>query len=87
MYELVGPVAMSGELEQARNRLRVLSERVADAVQSAPRRDASGWDGLAAHAYQHALDRLARELEGSQELLRSATDLLSAALFELGAHG
>lgn len=86
MVELAGALAVATELEQARDRIRLISGRVADAAQSAPRRDASGWDGPAASAYQGALDRLARELEGVQELLRSATDLLGAALFELGGH-
>lgn len=84
--ELVASAAVAIELEQARDRLRVVAGRVADAAQSAPHRDASGWDGLAAHAYQASLDRLTRELEGAQELLRSATDLLGAAVFELAGH-
>jgi uncharacterized protein YukE len=84
--ELVGTVAVASELEQARDRLRLVAGRVADAAQSAPRRQASGWHGPAASAYQGSLDRLSRELGGVQELLQSATDLLGAALFELGGH-
>jgi hypothetical protein len=86
MMELAGTVAVAAELEQARDRLRLISVRVADAVHAAPRRDASGWAGPAASAYQGSLDRLSRELEGVQELLHSATDLIGAALFELGGH-
>jgi uncharacterized protein YukE len=87
MMELAGAIAVATEIEQARDRLRLISGRVADAAHSAPRRNASGWDGPAASAYQGSLDRLSRELEGVQELLRSATDLMGAALFELGGHG
>jgi uncharacterized protein YukE len=86
MMELAGAGAVATELEQARERLRLISGRVADATHAAPRRDASGWAGPAASAYQDSLDRLFRELEGVQELLRSATDLLGAAVFELGGH-
>jgi hypothetical protein len=86
MMELAGAVAVATELEQARDRLRLVAGRVADAAHAAPRHDASGWDGPAASAYQGSLDRLSRELEGVQELLRSATDLLGAAVFELGGH-
>jgi hypothetical protein len=86
MVELVGTAAVSAELEQALDQLRSISRRVADAAIVAPRRDASGWDGLAALAYQRSLDQLAHELEVAQELLRSATDLTAAALFELGGH-
>jgi uncharacterized protein YukE len=86
MWELAGAAGVSATLEQARHQLRSIAGRVADAAQSAPHREASGWDGFAARAYQHQLDQLGRELEGAQELLRSATDLVGAALFELGGH-
>jgi uncharacterized protein YukE len=86
MFELSAAAGVSVELEQARRQLRSIAGRVEDAARSAPRRDASGWDGPAAHAYQHALDQLGRELASGQELLRSATDLVGAALFELGGH-
>ena len=85
--ELASAVAVATEIEQARDRLRLIAGRVSAAAQSAPHRDASGWDGPAAVAYQGALDRLTHDLSGAQELLRSATDLLGAALFELGGHG
>lgn len=86
MVELAGIAAVSAELEQTLDQLRSISRRVADAAVAAPRRDASGWDGLAAWAYQRSLDRLAQDLEVARELLRSATDLTAVALFELGGH-
>ena len=86
MFELDGTAAVSAELEQAVHQLRSISRRVADVSIAAPRRDASGWDGLAAWAYQRSLDDLSRDLEVAEELLRSATDLTTAALFEVGGH-
>ncbi len=86
MFELAETTAVASELEQALHQLRSISGRVADVASAAPRRDASGWDGLAAWAYQHALDQLSRDLEVAQELLRSATDLTALGLFELGGH-
>ena len=86
MFELDGGAEVCAELEQAVRQLRSISGRVADAAIAAPRRDASGWDGLAAWAYQRSLDELARDLEVAGELLRSATDLTTAALFEVGGH-
>jgi uncharacterized protein YukE len=86
MFELAASAGVTAELEQARSQLRSIAGRVADAGESAPHRDASGWDGLAAHAYQRSLDQLGREIEAAQQLLRSATDLVGAALFELGGH-
>jgi hypothetical protein len=86
MFGLGDTVAVSAQLEQARDQLHTISRRVAEAVQAAPRRDASGWDGLTAWAYQRSLDELSRELAIAQELLRSATDLTTAAIFEVGGH-
>ena len=86
MFELDGTAAVSAELEQALHQLRSISRRVADAAMTAPRRDTTGWDGLAAWAYQRSLDELSRDLEVAEELLRSATDLTAAALFEMGGH-
>ena len=86
MFELGGIASVVAQLEQAREQLTAISRRVAVAAHAAPRRDASGWAGLAAEAYQRSLDQLARELEVAQELLRSATDLTEAALFEVGGH-
>ena len=83
MVEFGGTLALVTQLEQARDQLAAISRQVAEAAQAAPRRDASGWQGLAAQAYQHALDELSRELERAQALLRSATDLTAAALFEV----
>ena len=86
MSELDGAAAVAAELAQAIDQLRSISARVADAAVAAPRVDASGWDGLAAWAYQRALDQLARDLETTRELLRSGTDLTELALFELSGH-
>jgi hypothetical protein len=86
MFEVAGTAAVSAELEQAMHQLRSISGRVDSAARAAPHRDASGWDGPAAWAYQRSLDQLARDLETTRELLRSATDLTELALFELGAH-
>ena len=86
MFETEGAAAVSAELEEARRQLSTISRRVAEAAMAAPRRDASGWSGLAAWAYQRSLDELSRELQVAQELLRSATDLTTVAVFELGGH-
>jgi uncharacterized protein YukE len=86
MFELADSAAVASELEQAMHQLRAISRRLADAAVAAPRRDASGWDGLAAWAYQHSLDQLSRDLEVAQELLRSASDLTAVGIFELGGH-
>jgi uncharacterized protein YukE len=84
--EPAATAALSVELAQTRDQLRLIAARIAEAATSAPRREASGWNGLAADAYQRALDQLARELEATQQLVRSATDLMGAAVFELGGH-
>ena len=86
MVEFGGTAAVSGDLEQAREQLHAISRRVAEAAYAAPRPEASGWHGLAAWAYQRSLEQLARELEVAQQLLRSATDLTDAALYEVGEH-
>ena len=86
MVELGTTAALAVQLEESREQLAAISRRVAEAAQSAPRGEAGRWEGAAAKAYQHALERLSRELEGAQELLRSATDLTTAALYEVGAH-
>jgi uncharacterized protein YukE len=86
MVILAESVTVAADLEQARTQLAAISHRVEAAAAAAPRHDASGWEGPAAWAYQHSLDRLSRDLETAQELLRSAADLTAAALFEIGAH-
>lgn len=86
MFELGETAAVLTELEHARDQLRSVTHRVAEAALAAPRRDASGWDGLAAWAYQVSLDRLGRDLDVAGELLRSATDLTALAVFELGGN-
>jgi uncharacterized protein YukE len=86
MADFGGTAAIAAQLEQAREQLVTIARRVAEAAQAAPHRDATGWNGLAAAAYQRALDELSRELEGAQELLRSATDLTALALIEVGGH-
>jgi uncharacterized protein YukE len=86
MVQLAGSAAVVADLEQARAQLSAITHRLAQAAAAAPRRDASGWDGPASWAYQSSLDALSRDLEGAQELLRSAGDLTAAALFEVGAH-
>jgi hypothetical protein len=88
VFEIVGaqlaaPGPLSLELAHARDQLRLVSARIAEAAAAAPRREASGWNGLAADAYQRALDQLGRELDAAQQLVRSATDLISSAVFEL----
>lgn len=86
MAEIGEPLAVVMRLERAKDQLIASSQRVAEAAQAAPRHDASGWQGFAAQAYQHSLDQLSRELEGAQQLLRSATGLTAAALFEVAGH-
>jgi hypothetical protein len=83
---LASSTAVTIELTQARDELRLIADRVTAAYDAAPRRDASGWRGPASNAYQHGLDQLRRDIEGALELLRSAIDLTNAALFELGSH-
>jgi uncharacterized protein YukE len=84
--EMAATGALSVELAEARDQLRLVAARIAEAATTAPRREASGWNGPAADAYQRALDQLARELEAVQQLVRSATDLMSSAVFELAGH-
>jgi uncharacterized protein YukE len=84
--ELAATGALSVDMVQARDQLRLVAARIAEAAASAPRREASGWNGLAADSYQRALDQLARELDAAQQLVRSATDLMSLAVFEVGGH-
>jgi hypothetical protein len=86
MFEQGGSASVAQELAQARDQLDYLRQRVSEAAAHAPHHDASGWSGLAAFAYQHALDALGRELAAATELLRSAADLASAAVWELGGH-
>jgi hypothetical protein len=81
----VGTVALAARLAHARDRIVVLRQRVAEAESQAPRRQATGWDGPAALAYQLSLDLLRYELTVAAELLRSAADLMSAAVWELGS--
>jgi transposase len=76
--------AIAGELRQTRDRLTFAGHRLVGTAESAPRPDASGWAGPAGWAYQHALAVVAREVEAAVELLRSAADLTSAALYEMG---
>jgi hypothetical protein len=86
MVESAGTTAAEGQLALARDQLVILRQRVASAASRAPHRDASGWNGVAAFAYQRSLDALAQELAGATELLRSAADLASAAVWEMGGH-
>jgi hypothetical protein len=86
MIEAMGTAAVAAELEDARTRLRVIAARVEHAVANGPHRTPGDWHGLAAHAYGLALAELDRQLDATQGLLRSATDLLGAALVEVGGH-
>ena len=83
---LASSTSVTIELTQARDELRLVANRVAQASDEAPRRDASGWSGPASAAYQRGLDQLRRDIGAAHELLRSAIDLTNAALFELGGH-
>jgi uncharacterized protein YukE len=87
MIEMMGVAAVSAELEVARRELRAVATRLERVAAEAPHRSSGNWHGLAAEAYAAAVGGLTREIGAGQELLRSATDLLSAALYELGGHG
>jgi hypothetical protein len=75
------------ELDFARRRVASAAQTgPISAAQSAPFGGASGWVGPAGWAYRRALTLLGRDLDAVEELLRSASDLTSAALYQLG-HG
>ena len=86
MFELRGSALVASDLADARDQLVYLRQRVVDAASRSPHRDPSGWNGIAAFAYQRSLDALGRELAVAAELLRSAADLASVAVWELGGH-
>jgi hypothetical protein len=86
MIESMGTAAAGGQLALARDQLVILRQRVASAASGAPHRDASDWKGTAAFAYQRSLDALAHELAVATELLRSAANLATAAVWEMGGH-
>jgi hypothetical protein len=77
--------AVAARLTEARNELVALRARVVSAAQDTPRGNADGWEGIAAIAYGISLHLLFRDLEIAEQLLRSATDLTTAALYEMGA--
>jgi hypothetical protein len=84
MFEEVERASIIAELTQAFDRLVHLRLRVDAAAASAPHREASGWSGPAALAYQHGLNVLGREIAAASELLHSASDLMAAAVWEMG---
>jgi hypothetical protein len=84
MYELGMQSVVAAELRESRDELDFALRRVACAEQSAPDGNSSGWVGPAGWAYRRALALLDRDLHAAAELLRSASDLTSAALWQLG---
>ena len=86
MFELEAQSAIVAELRASRDELDSARHRVTSARQSAPDGNSSGWNGPAGWAYRRVLTLLDRDLDGAAELLRSASDLTSAALYQLG-HG
>jgi hypothetical protein len=85
MYEATQASAL-GELVQAHHELLFVHHRVVAATESVPRREAAGWKGPAAIAFQWALDEIERELAHATDLLRVAGELTVAAVAELGGH-
>jgi hypothetical protein len=79
-----GGGTVPAQLGAARDELNHIRHRLVLAEERLPAREASGWEGAAAIAYRLARASLLRELEVAGELLRSASDLTSAALVEVG---
>jgi hypothetical protein len=86
MFETGMGIAVAAGLRESRDELDFSRRRVLSAAQSVPGGRSSGWLGPAAHAYRHSLVLLDRDLQEVAELLRSASDLTSAALYQLGDH-
>jgi hypothetical protein len=86
MFEQLERATIIADLTEAFDRLVQLRLRIDGAASVTPHRDASGWSGPAAMAYQHGLDVLGREIAGASELLHSASDLLAAAVREMGGN-
>lgn len=86
MFEPGTRPVVAAELRTSRDDLDFARRRVASAARSAPDGNSSGWAGPAGWAYRRALALLERDLDAAAELLRSASDLTSAALYQLG-HG
>jgi hypothetical protein len=82
MFELATQTVVAAELRESRAELDFARHRVA--AQSAPDGGSSGWVGPAGWAYRRALALLSRDLDAAVELLRSASELTSAALYQLG---
>jgi hypothetical protein len=86
MFELGTQSVIADELRASRDELDLARRRVTGARRTAPAGNSSGWVGPAAWAYRRSLALLDRDLDASADLLRAASDLTSAALFQLG-HG
>jgi hypothetical protein len=84
MFELETGPALAVRLRESRDELDFARHRVTGAAQVAPHHEPSGWKGPAAWAYQRSLVLLNRDLDAAVALLRSASDLTSAAIHELG---
>ena len=84
MFEPGSAIALAAELREGRDQLTVVRHRVIAAAQSVPGSSQHGWVGPAGEAYHRSLELLRREVSAAAELLRSASDLTTAALFELG---
>jgi hypothetical protein len=72
------------ELRESKDELDFARHRVTSAAQLAPTRNPSGWSGPAGWAYQRSLALVNRDLDAAVELLRSASNLTSAAISQLG---
>ncbi len=72
-------------LEAQQAELAALLPRVVATADAVPGVDASGWAGPASLAYQNAMTGLQRECAGAVELVRWASELNVAALYELQA--
>jgi hypothetical protein len=84
MFELGTASVLVAKLRESRDELDSVRHRVTGAAQIAPHSDASGWSGPAGWAYQRSLELMNRDLDAAVGMLRSASDLTSLAIYELG---
>ena len=84
MFETGTSVGLAAGLRESRDELDLARRRVTGAAHAVPSGHSSGWLGPAGWAYRQSVALLDREVQEAAELLRSASDLTSAALYELG---
>ncbi|HMH58927.1 MAG TPA: hypothetical protein VK537_07080 [Galbitalea sp.] len=84
MFEQETASVLVAKLRESKDELDFVRHRATGAAQVAPHRDASGWSGPAGWAYQRSLALLNRDLDTAVAMLRSASNLTSAAIYQLG---